>query len=736
MLIRLRKVMLFLTPVLGAATAAMLLSTATGISAPGGEKQTELKTAVGLPISRVALFSSGVGYFARSGDVDGNVRVDLTFPERDINDLLKSMTLEDFGDGQVSAVSYDSREPIDRTLASFAINLNNNPTLGQILTQARGEQVEVVLQQNVVGQPGTISGKIVGLETQRSTKGEDVVSQSEVLNLWCADGMRAVKLSDVQRLRFVNPTIEAEVRRALEVLSLNHDQQKKAVSLHFTGQGRRKVQVGYVVENPIWKTSYRLVLDKDGKEVPKVQGWAIVENPTDEDWNGVEMSLISGRPISFKMDLYNPLYVNRPTVEPELFASLRPPTYSGDMMARNNLADMPAGNLGGFGGGAGFAGGGIGGPGNAPMPAPMAAAAPMAPSPKMALPRMRTEQLLKQQAETDRFNFDAVQSAATAAKLGDNFSYNINKAVDLARQKSALLPIIAGEIEAKRVSIYNASVQAKHPLLGLRLKNTTGVHLMQGPITVFEGATYAGDTRVLDIQPKEERLVSYAIDLGTEVNPVNGDGTSRITQVKVQKGIVITTTRFREEKTYQVVNRSQTDRTLLVEHPNRKNQGFNLVNTVKPVEETAELWRFEMPVAAGKSGSLTVAEERDQGTSIAISNSNDDQIRFFVSQAVTSEAVKIKLQEAMALKAKVDNAKRELQKVEADIQRITQDQNRLRQNLREVPQASEAYKRYLKKFDDQEKEMDGLTTQQKELQNSEFQARVAYETFLANLTVE
>ena len=89
-----------------------------------------------------------------------------------------------------------------------------------------------------------------------------------VLNLWCAEGVRAVKLSEVQRLRFPNPVIENEIRRALETLALRHDTQKKAVSLHFAGEGKRKVEVGYVVENPIWKTSYRLVLDKEGKAVP------------------------------------------------------------------------------------------------------------------------------------------------------------------------------------------------------------------------------------------------------------------------------------------------------------------------------------------------------------------------------------------------------------------------------------------------------------------------------------
>src|SRR5262249_14922818 len=212
------------------------------------------------------------------------------------------------------------------TLRSFAINLNNNPTFAQILTQARGEKVEVVMQQAAVGQPGTLTGSIIGVEKQKIASkdgGQDV----EVLNLWCAEGVRSVRLNEVQRLRFTNAVIENEFRRALETLSLAHDTQKKAVSLHFSGEGKRKVQVGYVTESPIWKTSYRLILDK--KEKPYLQGWAVVENPTDEDWQGVEMALVSGRPISFRMDLYNPLFIARPLVEPELFASLRPPTYSG-----------------------------------------------------------------------------------------------------------------------------------------------------------------------------------------------------------------------------------------------------------------------------------------------------------------------------------------------------------------------------------------------------------------------
>src|SRR5262249_27448110 len=139
-------------------------------------------------------------------------------------------------------------------------------------------------------------------------------------------------LSDVQRVRFLNPALESEYRRALDTLALSHDSQKKAVSLSFTGQGRRKVRVGYVTEAPIWKTSYRLALPpKEGDGRPVLQGWAVGENPSDEAWQGVKMALVSGRPTSFKRDLYSPLYVPRPTVEPELFASLRPQTYDGGL---------------------------------------------------------------------------------------------------------------------------------------------------------------------------------------------------------------------------------------------------------------------------------------------------------------------------------------------------------------------------------------------------------------------
>src|SRR5436190_11556619 len=174
-----------------AAPVAGALGIGAGVGADNifaaNEAKQDLKPAVSLPITRVVLFNSCVGYFSRSGEVEGNARVDLTFPETDINDLLKSMVLEDFDKGRISAVSYDSREPIARTLSSFAINLNGNPTFSGIVGQLRGERIEVAVSPTAANQPGKLTGTIVGVERQKVPAGTTTVD-AEVLNMWCAEG--------------------------------------------------------------------------------------------------------------------------------------------------------------------------------------------------------------------------------------------------------------------------------------------------------------------------------------------------------------------------------------------------------------------------------------------------------------------------------------------------------------------------------------------------------------------
>src|SRR5262249_8675149 len=221
--------------------------------AQAGEKAQEGPRSTALGIGRAVLYSSGGGYFQREGAGEGDARGGLAFPVARVHDLIKSMVLRDLDGGAVSAVSIDSSAPTERTLKSFAVNLTGNPSFAQILNQARGEKVEVALAQPGAAAAGTLSGTAVGGGRPGQAAGKDAVEVA-VLNLWCSDGMRSVKLGDVQRVRFLNPVLEGEFKKALETLALSHDTQKKGVSIRFAGEGKRRVRVGYVIENPLWKT--------------------------------------------------------------------------------------------------------------------------------------------------------------------------------------------------------------------------------------------------------------------------------------------------------------------------------------------------------------------------------------------------------------------------------------------------------------------------------------------------
>jgi hypothetical protein len=327
-----------------------------------------------------------------------------------------------------------------------------------------------------------------------------------------------------------------------------------------------------------------------------------------------------------------------------------------------------------------------------------------------------------------------VASAATTTELGEYFQYVIEKPVSLQRQKSALLPIVNQAVDGSKVSIYNPAVHAKFPLLGLRFKNSTRLHLTQGPVTVFEEQSYAGDARVPDLQPGETRLLSYAIDLGTEVAPEFKNPASNLLSVKVYKGILYATNKVRQSRVYQIKNRSEHDRLLLIEQPIRPE--FTLISPAKPNEKTRDLYRFEVAAPSGKSLSLDVVEEQTRVDQLVLTSSSDDQIRYYLQVTASSPKVKEALREALTLKQKLAEALHAIGLEERALKVIEQDQARMRANMERVPPTSEAYKRYLKKFDDQETEIEKRRAKVVQLQDAAERLRKAFEEFLLALNIE
>jgi hypothetical protein len=348
--------------------------------------------------------------------------------------------------------------------------------------------------------------------------------------------------------------------------------------------------------------------------------------------------------------------------------------------------------------------------------APPAAAAP---EEKAALGRLDLQQ--------------GVQAAAQGGELGELFQYRIKTPVTLARSRSAMLPIVNEEVAGEKLSIYNQQVHGKHPLNGLRLKNITKLHLMQGPITVFDDGAYAGDARIEDMQPGGERLISYAMDLAVEVAPTTKNEPQQLVGLKLVKGTLTVINKYSREQKYVVKNSADEARKVLIEFP--LDPTWKLVEPKTPTETTRDQYRFAVEAAPGEPAELTIRQEYTSSEAVAVTNLQIPQILFYVNAKTVSEEIKTALREVVQRKQQIDAVVSRRQELERQITVIQQEQERIRKNMEQLPQDSDLYRRYIKKFTEQEDEIEALRRQVTAAVGEEQKLRKELDEFLAGLNL-
>jgi hypothetical protein len=326
----------------------------------------------------------------------------------------------------------------------------------------------------------------------------------------------------------------------------------------------------------------------------------------------------------------------------------------------------------------------------------------------------------------------SIQSIADAARMGELFQYTIAN-VTLARQQSAMLPIITDSIALERVSIYNAGVLAKHPLNGVRLRNTTGKHLLQGPVTVLDGNGYGGDARIDDVPPGQERLISYGIDLDMRVDATRNTQSTAIVTAKINKGVLIVDRRHLSSQDYLADNKGDKDRTLIIEHPVQ--HGWKLVDTRKPVETTEQVYRFQGTAPAGKVTTLTVKQEIVRAEHMAILPLDLGQLVTYSRTGEIPASVRDALARAIQLRRAVLDTERQLGERSQRISEITSEQTRIRENMKTVAQNAAYYQRLLAKLNEQESNLEKLQEERAALAQKRDAERRALEEYLASLTV-
>ena len=655
-----------------------------------------------LPIRQVTLFTSGVSYIERGGAVTGDATVPLTFRTAQINDILKSLTLLD-SNGQVQPVVYSARDPIGRTLQAFAIDVTQPQSRAELLNHLRGTEVTVTTSK------GPLTGQVVSVES-KSVTAPTGTTTAETLNLLGADGLQSVHLDDISGIKLRDSRLDRELREALTTLASGADDQRRSVTLRFQGTGRRDVRVGYIAEAPLWKISYRLLLGPK----PSMQGWALVENTTDEDWNGIHLGLVSGRPISFIQDLYQPLYLPRPVVQPDIIASPTPQTH-GDNLQANSLAV------------------------DAPSPPPAMPAASSLGAVVDEQRRAKVPGMVNQAARAGASYFDAaaamksVTAQAQGASAGELFAYNITTPVTLPRQQAAMIPVIAQGITADKVSLYNANSDPRYPLNAVRLKNTTGLHLKGGPITLFDGDTYAGDAVMEDVPPGDSRLISYAVDLSIVGERQDTVQNQTRTTLAIHEGVLTITVRERSVTNYNFKSKSGEPKTVLVEHP--FDAQAVLVKPATSAERTATVYRFAVPVPAGKTAALQVIIEKPVESTVALLDGDVNQIAVYADQSDIPAAIRAALARVIIQRRHLMNLFDQAAAADARVTGIGKEQDRIRRNMAALDRTSLLYKRYVAELDVQETQIGTLRTDAQRLRAEADATRTALRASVDGLEI-
>jgi hypothetical protein len=618
-----------------------------------------------LPVTQVTLYKHGVGFFERDGRLGPGESARLDFTAAEMNDVLKSLTISERGGGKITGLRYDSQDPLSHTLAEFPFQIGKAEPLSGMLDQLKGARLELRYGAD------TLTGTIVN---GRLIPASQTQAEREQLTLILDSGeMRNVDLTAAAGIRFTDPKLQQQFREYLAAVAAARSKDKRSVYIDSTDSKERQITASYTVPAPVWKSSYRLIFATTGQ--PTLEGWAIVDNTTSEDWTKVVLSLVSGRPISFISRLYPPKYVTRPEAELPDDNAARPVVHEAGM----------GGVVGGVGGGQFRAM-------NAPPPPPPSAKAMMmevAPS--------------------------TIVANAAAQELGELFEYRIAQPVTIRKNESALLPFLQQPIASRKLLIYSDHTST-HPTNAAELTNDTGKTLDGGPITVYDGGAYGGEALIETLKAGDKRLISYAVDLGTSITEAFGSNATVVREFHASRGVLTTKVAAEETRTYTIKNVDRKPKTLILEHPLR--QGYVLLNQ-KPSEKTPTAYRFEIPLAANATREFVINEERVYDTTNSVSNLTPDVLVSYIQNRALTDTGRRQLQRIADQKSQIAETQTALADAQTQVRDITADETRIRQNIQSLNSVSgqqQQVQTYARQLDQHEQQLAALRDRQTELQ--------------------
>jgi hypothetical protein len=690
--------------------------------------QTSTEQHAQLPVRRVVLYKNGVGYFEHAGRVTGNQALTIDFTSSQLDDALQSLTALDLGGGRITGVGYNSTTPLDQQLKNIPLGLGEKPSTTDLYASLRGARVEV----SGAGE-AALSGRIVHYEIRSEKTVSGGEANHRVLTIVTdAGAIRSLEVTPATSVRILDGGLRRDLDEYLALLASTQSQQVRHLTLQAQGTGTRDIRVSYISEVPVWKSTYRIVFPESGKpgtaasgpETAILQGWAVVDNTVGSDWDNVQLSLVAGAPQSFIEPLSQPIYTQRPEVAVPEAANIAPVTHEG-AIDEPKAAPMPQvsqsvmvnganvgqlqtqqaqlrsqirGSAGVIGGIVSGTGGGYGG----------------------------------------GMYHSAVQdesASASSAKFDDYFEYTVAQPVTIHKNESALVPVLQTNVQADRVTLYNAASPV--PLRALWLTNSSNLTLDRGSFSIFENGEFAGEGLTDTIHAGEKRLVSYAVDQAVHVTTEGHLNSTHLHHLTVHDGIMTERNEEIREVTYVVHNAASDSRTVIVEHPVQP--GWKLTSEVKPVETSSSLYRFSVATQPGETVRLHVGESYTQGVSYRLTGIGDDQLEVILSGSGERPAVEKALAPVLAGRAKVHGFDTQIDAKQANIDDLAADQKRLHDNLeglKDSPEERELARRYAGEMNTDEDQLLALRKDQADLIQQRKAAQQALDDAIRTLDLD
>jgi Carboxypeptidase regulatory-like domain len=703
-----------------------------------------------LPARRVVLYKNGIGYFEHVGKVRDNQAITIDFTSAQLDDALKSLTALDLGNGRVSGIAYNSDTPMSQRLGLLRLPVSERTTLSELLGALRGARLEVRVGERLV------SGRLLGVERRTIGSGPTQSTRDEISLVSDGGDIRTIDLNPSVSIRLAERESADQVATYLGFLASTRAPDRRRVTIATAGVGERDLLVSYISEVPIWKTTYRIVMPPDGEQ-PLLQGWAIIDNTTGADWTDVDLSLVAGAPQSFIQQLSQPRYSRRPVVQPPQGALLTPQTHDPTLITgvgrlRGSVRDQSSFALPGASvhildpqlrtvaqastnGTGSYAIDGLA-PGTYRVEVALAGFQPVTSEVSIGATGesvhdaiMRVGSLAEtvtvmgetpvvatggigagrggvaggvaggfaqapprpDQAAIARSLAD-LQVAAASRELTDLFEYRLTNSISVRRNQSALVPIINVPASIERVSLWNGRVGTQ-PLRALWLTNSSDLTLDAGTFSVVDGGAFAGEGLIEPLKPQEKRLLSYAVDLGLQIDARQGDERRMISRITLQRGVVIEQREQRSRRVYTIRNNDTTDRTVVVEHPVRP--GWTLASET-PAETSSTAYRFKVAAPAKQTTTLVVEEKQPLESKHEVTSMTDDQVAVLVRDS-GSAILQQAFTPILAKKAAIAELSARLAGLEGEIEQISQDEARVRENLIALKSTSDE-KRLVKRY--------------------------------------